>query len=415
MYFLYFRVAGPTSKFNPVTTDILLPRRKETPPAQTTQQRNIDNTAENKTTKDSAPAFVRKDTPYPGKGVPITKLEVMQKSKDHSVILEKDEMTNLNRKDLPSNQAKIINVTKTKPNSNLLSRMSPSPIKQETLENKETHLHRHMKDRPGTLSDIHVHTDDMEIKSESHLVQMPKTLYEQDLENTRLARKRKRTKNRQSDYTPQQSDVGALNVKDNDVVVEGTLKSLKGRPDSGTSVWTMDSKKVFGSTDTLRSVGMEPWSDSLADNYPHIKAGMTPVSFRTFDESADISLYMYIHNYGHLNNDSWLSDDQPAGKEQSFDEWYGVKPYKTVSSVGKRDTGVIKNNESGPSSSELSTKQKLIYSRFARRPQSESLPRMIKKPPLPPGTQLRTRPVSDTVRKPNHASSTFFTTDLDIH
>jgi hypothetical protein len=40
---------------------------------------------------------------------------------------------------------------------------------------------------------------------------------------------------------------------------------------------------------------------------------------------------------------------------------------------------------------------------------------MTRKPPLPPAAELKTRPVSETVRKSNYASSSFYTTDLDIH
>ena len=69
----------------------------------------------------------------------------------------------------------------------------------------------------------------------------------------------------------------------------------------------------------------------------------------------------------------------------------------------------------GSSSSDIHTKQKLLNSKYERRPYSESVLRLAGRPPLPPDTSLIVaRPVSEKVRRAQ-AYSIFFTPDMDLN
>ena len=70
---------------------------------------------------------------------------------------------------------------------------------------------------------------------------------------------------------------------------------------------------------------------------------------------------------------------------------------------------------SGSSTSDINTKQKLLYSKYERRPYSESVLRLAGRPPLPPDTSSNVnRPVSEKVRRAQ-AYSRYFTPDLDLY
>ena len=72
---------------------------------------------------------------------------------------------------------------------------------------------------------------------------------------------------------------------------------------------------------------------------------------------------------------------------------------------------------SGSSTSDINTKQKLLYSKYERRPYSESVLRLAGRPPLPPDTSLHVnvnRPVSEKVRRAQ-ACSRYFTPDMDLY
>lgn len=265
-----------------------------------------------------------------------------------------------------------------------------------------------LTDKPGTISDIYFQTT-QELHSESQCLPVPNTLYEKELEKSRLSRKRKRTRNKKADYTPRLKH----RDKTQDTVPERLLKrTLNIRPSSGTSTWTTDSKISFGSTDSLTIIDSDMAKETKTDRYSYINSGTIPINFKQFTPGANTELVDLEDEGEDINNDSLLTDEQD--QTEQLDVWFGMKPYEVFTSTGERDTGVVKTVASGPSSSECNTKQKLMYSRFARRPQSESVLRRAAKPPLPPGSELKIRPTSETVRRP-HAFSKHFTTDLDIH
>ncbi|XP_045201307.2 uncharacterized protein LOC123554930 [Mercenaria mercenaria] len=387
-------------RLNPVTTDILLPRRKEVQSVKLDIVNKTDNVANN-TAKDNATTFSRRDTPYPNTNI----LKHEFKPKDVEIKEMSDNAPPDSNDEVPS--IKLENEKLTIANLDVTNTRDEKVVTFDMSKHIETRDSRrksdNIKDRPGTLTDIHVQTTH-ELDTENHSTTCQKTLYEQDLDKVRKSRKRKRTRNRQSDYTPRSVTIA---FKDNDKnrFFERSLASLKGRPNSGTSTWTSGSKNSLGSTDTLHSFDMETNVEAKQDRYSYIHSGTTPVSFRNVsDENTEI---IDLEDNGDLNDDSWLSEE-PIQKEEQFDAWYGMKPYKVMPNAGRKDAGVVQAYTRGPSSSELRTKEKLMYSRFARRPQSESVLRNRGKPPIPPGTQLKKRPVSDTVRK-------YFTTDLDIH
>ncbi|KAH3777316.1 hypothetical protein DPMN_178756 [Dreissena polymorpha] len=206
--------------------------------------------------------------------------------------------------------------------------------------------------------------------------------------------------------------------------------ALQSRPTSGVSTWTANSRETlnsrnatqastpFGSTDTLHIFDMDgtdagaPYELQL---YPHLQTRVTPISFNGLADDYPkgiIDLEDTDHQAGNGSDDSWLD-----ANKFTFDAWYGMKPYNVMGSSSRKDSDAhVPNSDpvaSGPTSSSLQTKQKLLYSRFARRPQSDSVLRMRGRPPLPPGNDVHLRPTSETQRK----IQTFcrnFASDLDI-
>lgn len=445
---------------NPPITDVLLPRRKEPPTQEKKQQPHVakDNKEGDEKNKvmdqncTSSRKSLRADTPKPKidlskasdqnhANVSLNIEDISEGLKDDTSIkettpsdkVENDKLTttklNVTNKreenivtfDMSmderyaesANKESLDSSTKSGHSKSTPDTFSDNHIQTGQSPRKDivnpSSMSEHSKIRPGTLSEIHIQTT-QEIQANSQLKEVRRTLYEKDLEKSRMSRKRKRTRDRKSDYIHRPGSV-TLNEKGHERFPGGSLKSLKARPGSGTSSWTIDSQKSLGSTDTLHSFDIEMDAETKHVQYSYIDSGTTPISFKTFtDESTEI---IDLEDHGDLNDDSWLSDDH-SKPEQSFSDWYGVKPYKVSQNSGRNDAGVVKTLAHGPSSSEISTKNKLMYSRFARRPQSESVLRKGRKPPLPPGAELKMRPVSDTVNR-SHVTSRYFTTDLDIH
>lgn len=347
----------------------------------------------------------RKDTPIPHHMIPTKKTskgstinmileDVVFESKDEIIIIadEIDEISEANhnnsRRDFSGNQNETSNDT----NTNIGIDDNVSIMKQE-------------KNNRGVSSpaDINVQTDDTFARAMT-----PKRLFEDELEKKRQKRKRKHVANTKPDYLP-----GKLNDKEN----ASPLPSLfNPRPFSGASNCTLDSRQSYGSNVTLNSFKVENTSPTPnPDQYSYIQNNSTPISFKSFaiDIHGEKAEIIDIEGGdGDPNNDSWLEDDKPHSEKQ-MDAWYGVKPYEVMKSAGEYDKGMI-SEVPGSHASNDKTKQKLLYSRFSRRPQSESVLRGLGKPPLPPGALKKFRPASDTGRRTLN-NSRYFTTDLDIH
>lgn len=393
-------------KLNPATTDILLPRRK------ISTKENPDAKLISSDTQGTKKRG-REDTPMPTTSMLTQKVNLNTKTSVPQLVLE-DAVLDGDTED-QHDKTKLmltpLNVS-NKREENLLS-FDNLKDDQNTKQGNESHKQVEMKpgshvNKTGTLSDILVETS--EPSPQSNVLQVPKSIHDKELEKARRKRKRKRNDNSKKYGHERKGDIN------HDVFIEGSLKhNLKTRPESATSTWTLDSKRSFGSNDTLNSFDPETETDKRDERYSYLASGTTPISFKSYNVDENTEIIDLEDNGGDPNNDSWLTDDKSeTAKEEKFDVWYGIKPYEVISSTGRIDSGILTSANSGPSSSVQSTKQKLLYSRFARRPHSESVLRAAGKPPLPPGKDLKTRPVSDTVRK-SKLVSRYYTTDLDIH
>lgn len=399
-------------KINPATTDILLPRRKE--PSEPANDKD-DKMQSGVPTAGKA---IRDDTPMPKTAIMKPKLNLNKKPDGvpRLVLEDAEEESEDQKKENSKPEVVLTHLdVNNEREENILTFDESIDIREvknhdiTTKAPKETqeepHVARH-GDKAHTVSDIKFETT--ELPSDSKSIPTPKNIYDKELQKERLKRKRKR------DRKPDSSKRRGHSVdRDGDVFLEGSLKqTLKNRPGSAASTWTMDSKKSLGSTDTLHSFDLETETDRR-ERYSYLDTGTTPISFKSYVVDGNAEIIDLEDTGGDPNDDSWLTDDRnESRKDEKFDVWYGMKPYDVVTSVGRKDSGVVAA-ASGPSSSDTSTKHKLIYSRFARRPQSESV-LGNSRPPKPPANVLKTRPVSDTVRKSNQMNQ-YFTTDLDIH
>lgn len=271
------------------------------------------------------------------------------------------------------------------------------------------------------------------------------TMHERDLKVSRKRKRREKTGN---------AGKGAIST---DTHFDGFLRSkvnttLRSRPGSGTSTWTLDStqtldtsltfgslkmnnatdgesagndrsdrfnvgQRALGSTDSLKSSRLdgEPVTGSEGHNqYSYLTCTTTPISYNSVmtDEATEIV---------DMEDDTGEDDSlKPSGqtKVNNFDAWLGIKPYNVISSSHQKDSDSSVNSRQmfaiGPSTSELNTKQKLLYAKYARRPKSESILDGRGKPPLPPTADLKRRPASDTMRK-SQGFSRYFASDVDMH
>lgn len=235
---------------------------------------------------------------------------------------------------------------------------------------------------------------------------LPQTFHDRDLS---ISRKRKRQ--RKPDSTTRQSK---SEVKDFDGFLKSNLSS-NSRPVSRTSLWTMNSKQL-GSNDSLHSFRMEDTTDnveanSVAQQYSYLNSNATPISFKTVTMEGPTDII-------DIEDDDADFPSDTEQKSNVFDPWLGVKPYNVTGSSNPNDSYSSLHGrplfESGTSTSEIYTKQKLLYAKFARRPKSETILDVNGKPPLPPDVELRKRPASDTVRNTQYFSR-YFSSDLDLH
>ncbi|KAL4220328.1 hypothetical protein ACF0H5_020735 [Mactra antiquata] len=429
------RYRDGSGRFNPSTTDILLPARKHVDhnvvPDNTSKVSKkvlITEPVENKS-KESNKKSRRKDTPIP-KHLRINNGSIPRIIKrpgdNFNKILEhKSEVPNLNvrsndreLKDLKeaskgSDQVNVHdanNATKDNISINVYTYNFYNENKQDTHNHDEDDEISKLLDNSidnsidkpegKTFTDTHKENND---DSTTILSATPHRMFDNESEKKRQTRKRKRGIKKRNEHIPGKID---------DTGTARTLSTaLRRRPDSVCSNLTTDSKQSLDSIDNLNnSYDM----DANPLGRRTLETSSTPIGFKSFmvDAEGEPAEIVDLEAEGDdPANDSWLENDKP----QDVDAWYGVKPYEVVANTSIHDGGVIQAVESGPSSNDKITKQKLLYSRFARRPQSDYVARGMGKPPLPPGAVQKIRPVSDTGQRSQFNSSRYFTTDLDIH
>ena len=216
---------------------------------------------------------------------------------------------------------------------------------------------------------------------------LPKDLYQKELERVRLNRKRKRrAQKRNPDYTPRvpkQSDTEAMAYLGSDVIFKSKLKPAHSTIASNLS--STENLTVFGSESRLSGTSDLSSLDKSNELLPD------GVIFRDETLTGEVDLY---------------SLDSLDDRNTRF--------FSEKNSLMLGDLSHQYGIPSGPSTSDINTKQKLLYSKYERRPYSESVLRLAGRPPLPPDTSSNAnRPVSEKVRRAQ-TYSRYFTPDLDL-
>ena len=219
---------------------------------------------------------------------------------------------------------------------------------------------------------------------------LPKDLYQKELEKVRLNRKRKRQYQRRNpDLTPRvpkPTDREAMGYLGSNVIFRD-----KPRPTSGSGLKTLD----LSSTENLSEQGTES-----------LLSGNSDLS------SLNKSNELIVDNV--VFSDRSIEKDVDLFSLDSVEET-NAKFFSEKNSLIIGDMPLRSDSHSGSSTSDVFTKQKLLYSRFERRPYSETVLRLAGRPPLPPETtNTVARPVSEKVRRAQ-AYSRYFTPDVDLY
>ena len=262
----------------------------------------------------------------------------------------------------------------------------------ETTEGISVAYRSGTKDKNKTLQDMDVSGSSesnlkasVEIRVQSPL---PKELYQKELEKVRMNRKRKRYPRRNPDDTPRvpkPNDTEAMGYLGSNVIFRDKQKSSRG-----STPMPFD----LSSTESLRG------NDSM------------------FSENSDMAL---------LDKSNEFVVDSVVFRENTVERDIDIFSLDSVEEANNRFFSDKKNDlirgdlpfqsdlQSGSSTSDVYTKQKLLYSRFERRPYSETAMRLAGRPPLPPeDSKTVARPVSEKVRRAQ-AYSRYFTPDVDLY
>ena len=242
------------------------------------------------------------------------------------------------------------------------------------------------KDKNMALQDINVSgssESNLEASVETRVLSpLPKELYQKELEKVRMNRKRKRYPRRNPDDTPRvpkPNDTEAMGYLGSNVIFRDKQKSSRG-----STPMPFD----LSSTESLRgndSIFSENSDMALLDKSNEFVADS--VVFRDNTVERDIDIFS-LDSVEEANN-RFFSD-------KKNDLIRGDLPFQS-------------DLQSGSSTSDVYTKQKLLYSRFERRPYLETALRLAGRPPLPPeDSKTVARPVSEKVRRAQ-AYSRYFT------
>ena len=213
---------------------------------------------------------------------------------------------------------------------------------------------------------------------------LPKDVYQKELERVRLNRKRKRrTQRRNPDDTPRvpkPGDTEAMGYLGSNVIFRN-----KQKPSSGSDKKTLEVQ----STDTVSDIGSDSRLSVVSD-------------LSSLNKSNELLTDQLIFSDKNIEKDVDLySLDSTDEKNSKF-------------FTEKKNSLILGDLQSGSSTSDVFTKQKFLYSKFERRPYSETVLSLAGRPPLPPDpTPNVNRPVSEKVRRAQ-AYSRYFTPDLDM-
>ena len=220
---------------------------------------------------------------------------------------------------------------------------------------------------------------------------LPKDLYQKELERVRMNRKRKRKiQRRNPDNTPRvpkPGDSEAMGYLGSNVIFKNKHQHVTdstGRPVDRSS---NENLSEFGSESRLSTTSDLSSVDKSNELLPDA------VLFSDKTLTGDVDLYSLDSTED--RNDRFFTDKK--------------------NSMILGDLSHTNEIPSGSSTSDMNTKQKLLYSKYERRPYSESVLRLAGRPPLPPDTSTNVnRPVSEKVRRAQ-AYSRYFTPDLDLY
>ena len=262
----------------------------------------------------------------------------------------------------------------------------------ETTEGISVAYRSGTKDENKTLQDINVSgssESNLRASVETRVLSpLPKELYQKELEKVRMNRKRKRYPRRNPDDTPRvpkPNDTEAMGYLGSNVIFRDKQKSSRG-----STPMPFD----LSSTESLRG------NDSI------------------FSENSDMAL---------LDKSNEFVVDSVVFRDNTVERDIDIFSLDSVEEANNRFFSDKKNDlirgdlpfqsdlQSGSSTSDVYTKQKLLYSRFERRPYSETALRLAGRPPLPPeDSKTVARPVSEKVRRAQ-AYSRYFTPDVDLY
>ena len=262
----------------------------------------------------------------------------------------------------------------------------------ETTEGISVAYRSGTKDTNNVLQDMNVSgssESNLRASVETRVLSpLPKELYQKELEKVRMNRKRKRFPRRNPDDTPRvpkPNDTEAMGYLGSNVIFRDKQKSSRG-----STPMPFD----LSSTESLRgndSIFSENSDMTLLDKSNEFVADS--VVFRDNTVERDIDIFS-LDSVEEANN-RFFSD-------KKNDLIRGDLPFQS-------------DLQSGSSTSDVYTKQKLLYSRFERRPYSETALRLAGRPPLPPeDAKTVARPVSEKVRRAQ-AYSRYFTPDVDLY
>ena len=262
----------------------------------------------------------------------------------------------------------------------------------ETTEGISVAYRSGTKDKNKTLQDMNVSgssESNLRASVETRVLSpLPKEMYQKELEKVRMNRKRKRYPRRNPDDTPRvpkPNDTEAMGYLGSNVIFRDKQKSSRG-----STPMPFD----LSSTESLRG------NDSM------------------FSENSDMTL---------LDKSNEFVVDSVVFKDNTVEKDIDIFSLDSVEEANNRFFSDKKNDlirgdlpfqsdlQSGSSTSDVYTKQKLLYSRFERRPYSETALRLAGRPPLPPeDSKTVARPVSEKVRRAQ-AYSRYFTPDVDLY
>ncbi|XP_052783361.1 uncharacterized protein LOC128219576 [Mya arenaria] len=402
---------GKEERINPIATDILLPRIKgDAPVSKITveNQKLFENQAKSKDFTGN------ENIPAEHLGEPENKLMSTMTPK---TVLQGSTPGIPNVRSLANGRSG----SKRLPiNDNDVSNAYLNVYKEEIIKPQSdlTAMNSTIQDRIGEqTADEHSKIASVMLTNKTETKSVPSgTLYESELKRSRESRKRKRgPKRSKPDYTPRPQEVSKIRHTGHSIELNGKSRIRRDSAKTGSTL-TLDGKMSLGSNDSLYSFDIEKFNkenDQANQTYSYVRTGTTPINFKglTDDDKANI-IDIEDDDFNDSGDDSWL-ESKPS--EEKFDAFYGMKPYTVLGSTNLNDSDRRRSDSpaSGPSTNALSTKQKLLYSRFNRRPYSETVLPSNNRPPLPPGKDIKIRPASETQRK-TQTFSRYFASDFDV-